>query len=231
MKIDDIWQMLGLPADESKNTTFNIREEMISTYVTLIFKFSGYYEYSLDAQIDTGCSISCARHNALPDEWWKPLEKPMHLMMASGQAEVVSHHANNVPVFIGGQLFTIKEVLAYPFLDADVIIGNAFLRGQKENLPFVQDETHITIGRVTIDTLEKPKLRLKFGFYPVKRTNDCGDSPCEQAFRVRAKRGEPREEWVSDLFSGNTSCSNWYDDLFPTRKQCRNENLWAMQLT
>ena len=182
--IDDIWRMIQPSQSVPENIGFSVRKEDLSTYVALTFKFPGYYEYSLDTLIDTGCSITCARLNALPDEWWEPLQKPIHMVNVDGMATMVGHKASNVPVFIGGQKFIIKEILAHPLLEADIIIGNAFLKGQKENLPFVQNENDVSIGGVKISILQEPRLRLKFGFYPVKRTEYCGDIPCERDFRV-----------------------------------------------
>ncbi|KAI4312241.1 hypothetical protein MLD38_037075 [Melastoma candidum] len=233
MEIDDIWRMIEPSREVTRHKSFSVQKEELSTYVALTFKFPGYYEYSLDTLIDTGCSISCARLNALPDEWWEPLQKSIHMVNVDGMATIVSHRALNVSVFIGGQKFIIKEILAHPLLEADIILGNAFLKGQRENLPFVQDADDITIGCVKISILPDPKLRLKFGFYLIKRTEYCGDSPCERAFRVRARRGDTRimsmngcrlveqeHDWMQTLFSPtSTSSSGWYDDLFVNIKQ------------
>jgi hypothetical protein len=41
--------------------------------ITIHIKVSGYLQYALDAQLDTGAMNSCAKHGAIPEYYWQPV--------------------------------------------------------------------------------------------------------------------------------------------------------------
>lgn len=61
-----------IPFDEVQClTTIGLKDRLV---VTISFKFPGYKEFELDAQIYTGSMISWAKFKALPEYIWKPFE-------------------------------------------------------------------------------------------------------------------------------------------------------------
>jgi hypothetical protein len=42
--------------------------------ISVNIKVKGYLQYSLDAQVDTGAMNSCAKHGALPEYYWQPVD-------------------------------------------------------------------------------------------------------------------------------------------------------------
>ena len=97
------------------------------------------------ALIDTGATFSCASHDQIPFDWWQKMP-PRLLELADGQTLVVNTHALKVPIQLNGKGFTINELYCLPHLPLGFVLGNAFLKGQKENRPFVQDLDYVEIG-------------------------------------------------------------------------------------
>lgn len=55
--------------------------------------------------------------------------------------------------------FNIDTILTFLILGFDMVIGNAFLKRQKENRIFVQDETSVSIAGVKIPTIEVFRIK------------------------------------------------------------------------
>lgn len=112
-------------------------------------------------------------------------------------------------IFMSGQKFTIGKILAFPDPDAVMILGYAFWKGQKQNRPFVPDDTYVSFVGTKFTILETLKLKFKFVFYIVEISKIYGSTPCELAYRVRSKCSKLQ---VDELFKRQNNIS-WDDDF------------------
>jgi hypothetical protein len=75
-KRDEQWEreMFGhdTEIETSESKQINGFEDRLVIYVDI--KVSGYLQYTLDAQLDTGAMNSCAKYGAIPSYYWQPID-------------------------------------------------------------------------------------------------------------------------------------------------------------
>jgi len=86
-------------------------------------KVSGYLQYTLDAQVDTGAMNSCAKFGAIPEYYWQPVNISFH---AVNKTELkISHIAPDFPIYIQDAKVSVTF---YSFdTGADILLGQDFV--------------------------------------------------------------------------------------------------------
>ena len=70
---------------KKSNEIFGTIVEVSPTNSELLFDFSNYHSYTIDALVDTDASYSLAKSGVLPPDKWVLTENPIILKLANGQ--------------------------------------------------------------------------------------------------------------------------------------------------
>jgi hypothetical protein len=90
--------------------------------ISVNIKVSGYLTYTLDAQVDTGAMNSCAKHGAILDYYWQPVDISFR---AINKTELkIKHIAPDFPIYIQEEKV---PVTFYSFdTGSDILLGQDF---------------------------------------------------------------------------------------------------------
>jgi hypothetical protein len=91
--------------------------------ISVNIKVTGYLQYTLDAQIDTGAMNSCAKHGAIPEYYWQPI---IVSFRAVNKTELkINHICPDFPIYIQDQKI---PVTFYSFdTGSDILLGQDFV--------------------------------------------------------------------------------------------------------
>ena len=101
-------------------------------------KVSGYLQYTLNAQLDTGAMNSCEKYGAIPSYYWNPIDIAFK---AVNKTEIrIQSFAPDFPIIIQGAKVAVN---IYCFdTGADMLLGQYFAN---RCLPFTIGSNYVQI--------------------------------------------------------------------------------------
>jgi hypothetical protein len=122
--------------------------------ISVNIRVSGYLQYTLDAQVDTGAMNSCAKHGAIPEYYWQPINLSFR---AVNKTELkINHICPDFPIYIQDQKI---PVTFYSFdTGSDILLGQDFVN---KCLPLTvrHSELQLTINGKIVKTPSKTDLK------------------------------------------------------------------------
>jgi hypothetical protein len=183
--------------------------------ISVHIKVSGYLQYTLDAQVDTGAMNSCAKHGAIPEYYWQNIDLSFR---AVNKTEIkIKHICPDFPIYVQDQKI---PVTLYSFdTGSDILLGQDFVN---KCLPLTvgHSELQLTVNGKIVKVPSKTVFESRIIEKPTARRLEHSASSLVKIQKIVKNVNMHGSEVIKEIREKiEKDCTSEYPDAFWTREQ------------